>query len=309
MMWWRTIRPRLLHHLPAESVLEIAPGYGRWTSFLLSDCTRLVGIDVTARCVEVCGQRFPDSRAAFYVNDGQTLPMVAPASIDLAFSLDSLVHVEAPQVETYLQELARVLRPGGAAFLHHSNLGAYADGTGAIPAWVGERHWRAPSMSAALFRAASRRAGLRCVSQEVINWIGRDADVDRFRLPTRHIALTDCFSLCVRPADQHEAPTRVLVNRHFVEEWREMIALTATWGEADLRLDDEPGAGRTPPSGGRLRTIAATARQRWRGRRFAARERVVRTLASGTCPDCESRIVVEGPVRSCRQCHVQFTVR
>jgi SAM-dependent methyltransferase len=308
MMWWRTIRPRLLHHLPAEAVLEIAPGYGRWTSFLLNECTRLVGIDVTARCVEVCRQRFPESRAAFYVNDGQTLPMVAPASIDLAFSVDSLVHVEAPQVESYLQELARVLRPGGAAFLHHSNLGAYADGAGAIPAWVGERHWRAPSMSAALFRSASRHAGLRCVSQEVINWIGRDADVDRFRLPTRHIALTDCFSMCVRPVAQDEAPTRVLVNRHFVDEWRGMIALTATYGDANPRLDEQ-GAGSTRPSGRRLHAIAAAARQRWRGRRFFAREPIVRTLASGACPDCQGRVVVEGPVRSCRHCDAQFTIR
>ena len=79
-------------------------------------------MDVTPKCVEACRQRFADrSGARFEVNDGHSLPMVEDSSIDFAFSFDSLVHVEAETLAGYLGELARVLKPDGVAFLHHSN--------------------------------------------------------------------------------------------------------------------------------------------------------------------------------------------
>ena len=187
----RSIWPRIAPHLPAETVLEIAPGYGRWTEYLLEHCERLIGVDLTPRCIEVCRERFPGVRASFEVNDGASLPMVASASLDFAFSFDSLVHVEAPQIASYLVELARALKPGAIAFLHHSNLNAYLGNGTEVPWWIPEPHWRARNVSARSFRAAARGAGLACLSQELINWIGRDGVVDRYRIPGARIPLTD----------------------------------------------------------------------------------------------------------------------
>ena len=312
MMWWRTIRPRLFQHLPAGTVLEIAPGYGRWTEYLLRESDRLIGVDVTERCVDVCRSRFDAAKSEFHVNDGALLPTVAPASIDFAFSLDSLVHVERPQIESYLGELARTLKPGGAAFLHHSNLGAYATGSGnVIGEYVGERHWRAPSMSARIFRQACAAAGLVCVSQEIINWIGRDSEVDRYRLPGEHIALTDCFSTCVRLPPQSSGRTRVLLNRRFVEEWREVIALTALYGSnepagGDARDKEHTGATEAP---GRWRQKVAAARHRWHGQRFARLEPIVSRLKTGQCPDCGTRTAVVDGSSACEQCRIEFVLR
>jgi hypothetical protein len=50
---------------------------------------------------------------------------VGDGSIDFAFSFDSLVHVEADALASYVAGLARVLTEKGVAFLHHSNYGAY----------------------------------------------------------------------------------------------------------------------------------------------------------------------------------------
>ena len=74
------------------------------------------------------------------MNDGHSLPMVGDTSIDFAFSFDSLVLVEADTLARYLSELARVLKPDGVAFLHHSNFGAY------------ERSTRCPRAAARLLR-------------------------------------------------------------------------------------------------------------------------------------------------------------
>src|SRR5437588_8458413 len=123
--WHSSLRPRLRPLLPASTILEIAPGYGRWTKYLIECCDRYIGVDLSAQGVEACRRRFADvEHAEFHVNDGRSLTMIDDASIDLAFSFDSLVHVEEDVIGAYLDELARVFAVDGVAFLHHSNLAA-----------------------------------------------------------------------------------------------------------------------------------------------------------------------------------------
>ena len=63
--------------------------------------------------------------SSYFVNDGKSLEMVVDGGIDFIFSFDSLVHAEEPVLKAYAAEFAKKLRPNGAAFLHHSNLGEY----------------------------------------------------------------------------------------------------------------------------------------------------------------------------------------
>jgi SAM-dependent methyltransferase len=314
MMWGRSIRPRIARFLPAGTVLEIAPGYGRWTTYLLGECHHLIGVDITERCIDVCRERFPDpAQAQFFVNDGASLAMIRDRSIDFAFSFDSLVHVEAVQIRAYLQELARTLRPGAAAFLHHSNLGAYVDRrSGAVPPFVLERHWRAPTVSARELRALSREAGLRCVSHELINWIGRDTEVDRYRLPGTQLPLTDCLTTLVRePVDGR---SRVYVNRSFVDEWRQLIELARVYAPPPEAGATEPATAawiESPPEPPRVtpwRRRLGWLRHRLAGWRFALQEPVVRALRRRRCPDCGSK-VDGGLTLTCRRCGLDFVVR
>jgi SAM-dependent methyltransferase len=165
--WDGCIFPRIFPFLNGR-ILEIAPGYGRWTQFLQIQCASLIGIDLAQSCVEHCQKRFGDCRnLEFKVNDGRTLQMLDDASIDFAFSFDSLVHADADAMSSYVSELARVLKPGGVAFIHHSNLGSF---------WFWRNikrrlfHWRAPSMSADKMREFAERSGMSCLQQEIIPW-------------------------------------------------------------------------------------------------------------------------------------------
>jgi SAM-dependent methyltransferase len=184
MHWYGSILPRIHPYLfrnatiptRVESLLEIAPGYGRWTQFLLAYAARMVVVDLNEACITACQQRF---RAAdhitYHVNDGKSLAMIAADSIDFAFSYDSLVHVESDVIEAYLAELSRVLRIGGSAFIHHSNLGQYS---GVVAAENIKTHWRGRTVSAESVRTAASRAGLVCVSQELVNWDGGEHHID-----------------------------------------------------------------------------------------------------------------------------------
>lgn len=320
LLWSRSIRSRIASHLPAATLLEIAPGFGRWTAYLIDECERLIGVDVTDRCVETCRERFAESpHAEFWVNDGESLPMVGSASIDFAFSFDSLVHVEASQVHAYLRELVRKLKPGASGFFHHSNLGAYAQGSGSIPSYITRTNWRAPSMSARVFREACRAVGLRCVSQEVINWIPRGPRADRHKLSGGFIPLTDCLSTFVRPdASVDQGPTRIYINPHFVDEWRQLIVLSLVYGGFDGAVND---SGQIPRRGlravaGRLARRAldvserftSRAREEAMGRVYAYREPIVRRILSGICPDCGARLQRSASRSLCQHCDALFVL-
>jgi SAM-dependent methyltransferase len=206
-LWAATIYPRLHAFVPAESVLEIAPGFGRITQYLQRIARRLTIVDVTEKCIEHCRKRFEGaSNINYVVNDGVSLPSVADASVDLAVSWDSLVHVERTTIAAYLRELARTLRPGAYALLHHSNLGsARATMTDAelrkIPGG------RRASMSAAAMREDAPGFGLRVLTQELIPW-------------NDHGMLTDCLTLL------RNEPIRSSLSPQVIEhwDWREELA-------------------------------------------------------------------------------------
>ena len=177
--------PRIHAFVPVGTVLEIAPGYGRWTQYLKDQCDQLVIVDLTEGCIDACRRRFADSENIdYHVNDGRSLDMVDDGSIDFAFSFDSLVHAEADVLEAYLSQLASKLKPDGVGFVHHSNIGAYR-GLAKLTRRVPERirrplvrrgvlidisAWRAESVTAGAFAADCQRVGLACIGQEKISW-------------------------------------------------------------------------------------------------------------------------------------------
>jgi SAM-dependent methyltransferase len=179
MLWFRTVLPRIFPFLPARHVLEIAPGFGRVTAFLLDHCERLTGVDITERCVDACRERFLGvSKAEFFRNDGLSLECVPDHSIDFAFSWDSLVHVEPAVLESYVRQLAVKLAPGGVAFLHHSNLGDLRDpASGELH--LRDTHWRDPHMSSSRMRSFVREATLVLDAQELVQW-GHPREIDCF---------------------------------------------------------------------------------------------------------------------------------
>jgi SAM-dependent methyltransferase len=214
--WSGTILPRIRDCLPAGTILEIAPGFGRWTHYLKDYCQELWAVDASGECVEACSRRFAaESHVRCYLNDGRSLSMVPDASVDFVFSFDSFVHLRRELVEAYLSELARTLKIGGKGFIHHSNLGAYADSLAErVPQPLRKllrkikvldwEHHRNPTMSADIFRSLCVQAGLRCISQELINWRGR--------------RLIDCLSWFERSGSTENASTKTIRNPCFMRE-------------------------------------------------------------------------------------------
>jgi SAM-dependent methyltransferase len=201
--WEATVFPRVAGYLPVFRIVEIAPGFGRWTEFLRDYADELIGVDVAKRCVKACRRRFRgDRRLRFAVNDGRTLPKVDARSADFVFSFDSLVHVEWDVMRSYVHEVARVLGDDGIAFLHHSNMAAYAAEE------VGPKipHWRSGSVSAEGVAVEAEPLGLNCFRQELLQW----GDDNAF--------FSDAFTWITRAGSRHDREREVIVNDDFMQE-------------------------------------------------------------------------------------------
>jgi SAM-dependent methyltransferase len=225
--WHATILPRIRQFVPAHRVLEIAPGHGRWSNYLIDYADEYIGVDLNSECISACQERFAKAQhAKFVTNNGKSLAAVADGAINFAFSFDSLVHVEIDVIEAYLAELSRKLAPDGIAFIHHSNLGEYNGIAlslsrllwGPAQKWplaykalvrlqlTSWEHWRAPSVSSAKVVEIGTKVGLVCIGQEIVNW-GR-----------HNLRLVDCFSVLTRSGSRWVRPNVVVRNPNFMNE-------------------------------------------------------------------------------------------
>jgi ubiquinone/menaquinone biosynthesis C-methylase UbiE len=235
MQWYGSLLPRIHRFVPTGSILEIAPGYGRWTVFLKDLCRKLTLVDLSENCIEACRKRFaPFSHISYFVNDGTSLAMVPDNSTDFVFSFDSLVHAEDTVLAAYVSQFARLLTKDGAAFIHHSNLGAYAKnlafqkkvakvrgltrvliGLGAIEDLT--LQWRAPSMTGEKLRLFCEQNGLECISQEFIPWVTKNA-------------LIDCMSVIVRKESAWSRNYRKFDNPLFMKQADHLAELARLYG-------------------------------------------------------------------------------
>jgi len=231
MQWYGTILPRIRAFLPVQTILEIAPGFGRWTHFLKDFCTNLSVVDLSEVGIKACQERFVDcSHITYFVNDGRSLDMIPDSTIDFVFSFDSLVHVEDSIISAYISQLSRKLRQNGVAFIHHSNLGEYSNYIKMqrrilkIPKLqdilirVGildnvTYQWRAPSMTAQKMQLYAEDNGLQCISQELITW------------NTRHV-LIDCLSTIVKKDSIWFRKNKIFKNVFFMKEARNLFNLS-----------------------------------------------------------------------------------
>lgn len=172
--WFGSLYPRLHRFLPVGNLLEIAPGFGRWTRYLLEYVQdRYAGVDLSQECVEYCKERFSACKnSAFLVNDGLSLDSVEDGLFDLVFSFDSLVHANLDVHQTYIPQILRKLTRNGVAFIHHSNW-ARSDSTRV------NVHCRAEDVSAAAYAEIVKHSGGHVMLQECLNW-GTVEKIDAF---------------------------------------------------------------------------------------------------------------------------------
>ena len=147
--WDETIWP-VIRDFDFSVTLDFACGHGRNTALLARHAKHIYAVDANPRAVEAATRRFAgfDRKACsieVILNSGRDLKAIPTGVVSTLYSFDSVVHFEKRLIEIYMPEFARVMRPGGRAFIHHSNFGRISDNADfkAHPGWRSnvEKDW------------------------------------------------------------------------------------------------------------------------------------------------------------------------
>jgi SAM-dependent methyltransferase len=106
-------------------VLDVACGEGYGSALLAGVAARVTGVDLSQAAIAHAQRAYAGTPNLEFVRASCTRLPLADGSIDLAVSFETIEHIEAQA--QFLDELARVLKPGGVLVLSCPNKVEYSD--------------------------------------------------------------------------------------------------------------------------------------------------------------------------------------
>lgn len=110
-----------------KTVLDIACGDGYGSRMLADVAARVVGVDISLETVARARAKYPHPRLFFLEGNATAIPL-AGASVDLVASFETIEHLAGH--EEMLDEIRRVLRPGGIVLISSPDKYEYSDRAG-----------------------------------------------------------------------------------------------------------------------------------------------------------------------------------
>ena len=108
---------------PADKVLEIGCGVGRIGRELAPYCGEWHGTDISGNMLEYAAKRTAGISNIYYHElPDNTLRIFPDNTFDCVYSSIVFMHLDKPDVFTYMKEAYRVLKPGGRAYFDTYNL-------------------------------------------------------------------------------------------------------------------------------------------------------------------------------------------
>ena len=158
---------------PGDTVLDIGCGVGRMTRALAKRVSHVIGLDVSNEMLARAREANADLDNVEWVHgDGNGLAGIGDGSVDGCYSFVVFQHLpSADMTLRYVEEMARVLRPGGWAVFHVSTDPAVHEQrpplkarlralVGRAPRGMTARAWRGSHVDLDDLRNTADRAGL-----------------------------------------------------------------------------------------------------------------------------------------------------
>jgi ubiquinone/menaquinone biosynthesis C-methylase UbiE len=112
-----------LEFTPADRVLELGCGVGRIGLQLAPKVAHWQGADISANMIGVARERLAaHDNVGFTELKRSRLDGIESASVDKAYSVAVFIHMDKEDFFLYLEDLARVLKPGGLLYFDTWNL-------------------------------------------------------------------------------------------------------------------------------------------------------------------------------------------
>jgi ubiquinone/menaquinone biosynthesis C-methylase UbiE len=104
----------------AHDALEIGPGGGRWTRYLLG-FRKLYVVDFHDEILRELKKNFNEQNMAFIQNNGTDFPGIQESSIDYLFSFGTFVHLDLNIIDGYLESMKTIVKPQGNIVLQYAD--------------------------------------------------------------------------------------------------------------------------------------------------------------------------------------------
>ncbi len=102
--------------------LEIGPGGGRWTQYLLG-FNRLYCIDINDEFFPYLKKRFESNNNLIFIqNQGIDFPDIQSYSIDYLFSFGTFVHLDVEIIREYIKNMKQILKKDANVVLNYSEI-------------------------------------------------------------------------------------------------------------------------------------------------------------------------------------------
>jgi hypothetical protein len=120
--WLRFVRDEFLLPFvhPDKVGVEIGPGGGRWTRYLLT-LARLYVVDFHQELLDELARNFRMPGLFPVKNTGTDFPLIDLQSVDLVFSFGVFVHLDIPIIESYLDNIKTIIRPGADVVIQYAD--------------------------------------------------------------------------------------------------------------------------------------------------------------------------------------------
>lgn len=115
----------VLKAIKGKTVLDIASGSGYGTKLMAADAKFVYGVDIDEDAVEYSRKEFGAKNVEYIVGSGTEIPL-KDDSVDCVVSMETIEHIE--DQEKFLEEVRRVLRPGGFMIVSTPNDKVYPKG-------------------------------------------------------------------------------------------------------------------------------------------------------------------------------------
>lgn len=101
-----------------REVIDLGCLDGKWSMELAKYFHKVHCVDLTDELKSVLVTKLKDKMGIFYKTSGNELYGFEKKSVDLIFSMDSLVRCPLSDIENYFKDFFRILRGGGVIYLH-----------------------------------------------------------------------------------------------------------------------------------------------------------------------------------------------
>ena len=105
---------------PMTTAIEIGPGGGRWTRYMLG-VKRLYAVDFHQELLDELKSNFKQKNLIFVKNNGNDFPGIANESIDFIYCFGTFVHLDVEVIDQYLRNMKMLLKPNSNVVIQYSD--------------------------------------------------------------------------------------------------------------------------------------------------------------------------------------------